>query len=79
MIDTYITQGKISVALHAHDESLLALLLCEYLKHVSRNGFKYSDVYSQIVQNQRGAMLQHRALLHEKERILEERSAPDKE
>ena len=64
---------------HAHEDSLAALLLCEHLKHVSRNGFKYSDVYSQIVHNQRMATLQYRVLIQERERILEERAADEEE
>ena len=63
----------------SHEDSLSALLICEHLKHVARNGFKYSDIFSQIVHHQRMAMLQHRALLQEREHIMEERAAAEEE
>ena len=63
----------------AHEDSLAALPICELLKHVERNGSKYSDVYAQNVQSQLAATTQFRALLNERERILEERAEAEKE
>ena len=62
---------------NVHEDSLAALLICELLKHVERNGSKYSDVYAQNVQAQLAATAQHRAFLNERERILEERAAAE--
>ena len=62
-----------------HEDSLSALLMCEDLKHIPRNGYKYSDVFSCSVQEQRLAMVQHRSLIKERERILEQRAVADAE
>ena len=63
----------------SHEDSLVALLICEHLKHVERNGSKYSDVYAQNVQAQVAATAQHGALLKGRERLLEERAEAENE
>ena len=52
-------------------DTIPALLQCQELLSVPRTGAEHGDIYSPSVDIQRGAVLQFRALLQARERILD--------
>ena len=62
-----------------HDDKLENVSACEHLTHVPKNGANYSDVFTKSVQFQKLTMQQMRALLEERERILQLRAEAEAE
>ena len=54
-----------------HVDTIPALMECQELMAVPRSGAQYQDIYSPSVDIQRGAVLQFRALMQARERILD--------
>ena len=54
-----------------HVDTIPALMECQELMAVPRSGAQYQDIYSPSVDIQRGAVLQFRALMQAKERIID--------
>ena len=54
-----------------HEDTIPNLLECQDIMAVPRNGAIYNDIFSPSVDIQRNAMLQFRALLQARDRILD--------
>ena len=54
-----------------HADTIPAMMACQELMAVPRSGAQYQDIFSPSVDIQRGAVLQFRALMQARERILD--------